>query len=212
MAQVKICGLNSPDAVAAAATADFAGFLFFARSPRGVTADQAAALAAPLPAAVKRVGLLVDPDDATLRDTLQRFPADMIQLHGQETPARAAEIRKVFAVKIMKALPIGDAADVARARAYEDAVDWLLFDARPPKVPGALPGGNAVAFDWALLTGQAWRRPWMLAGGLTPDNVAQAIRVSGAKTVDVSSGVEDRPGVKSVAKIKAFLAAARAIC
>lgn len=212
MTKVKICGLKSAEAVAAAATADFAGFLFFAKSPRGVTAEQAAALAEPLPAAVRRVGLLVDPDDATLRATLAVFRADMIQLHGKETPARVAEIRKTFAVPVMKVMAVGEPADVAAARAYEDVADWLMFDARPPQRPGALPGGNAVSFDWSLLAGQSWKRPWMLAGGLTPENVGEAIRAVRPPAVDVSSGVEDRPGVKSVAKIKAFLAAARAIC
>jgi phosphoribosylanthranilate isomerase len=206
-AKVKICGLTTWQAARAAAAADYAGFVFFARSPRYVTAPQAAKLAAHLPRRVERVALMVDPDDAFLRATLLQFRPDVLQLHGRETPERVAEIRHRFSIKVMKAIGIADAADLERARAYEGVVDLLMFDAKPPE-GASRPGGNAQVFDWSLLAGRSWRVPWLLAGGLDPSNVAAAIRASGAPGVDVSSGVEDRPGHKVPAKIRAFVRAA----
>jgi phosphoribosylanthranilate isomerase len=207
--KVKICGLTTPASVRAAADADFAGFVFFPASPRHVTPEAAAKLAAKLPRAVRRVAVMVEPDDAALRTTLAQFRPDLLQLHGRETPARVAAIRRGFSLPVMKAIAIRDAADLDAAASYEAAADWLMFDAKPPERPGALPGGNAARFDWSLLTGRAWRLPWFLSGGLDPDNVAAAIRRSGAAAVDVSSGVEDRPGHKNPARIAAFIAAAR---
>jgi phosphoribosylanthranilate isomerase len=209
MTQVKICGLNAAAAIRAAATADFAGFIFFPRSPRHVEPDEAARLAAALPRAVRRVAVMVDPDDAMLRNVLAQFRPDLVQLHGAETPERVASIRHGFSIGVIKAVPIAEPHDLDRARAYEEAVDWLMFDAKPPARPDALPGGNATSFDWGMLAGRRWARPWFLSGGLGPDNVADAIRLTGAPAVDVSSGVEDRPGRKSVARIAAFLDAVR---
>jgi phosphoribosylanthranilate isomerase len=209
MTLVKICGLNALDAVAAATSADFAGFAFYPPSPRAVAPAQAGKLAARLPRRVKRVALFVDPDDTALRAVFIHLRPDIVQLHGKETPERVAEIRRAFSVEVMKAVHVGAAADLDAARAYEGVADWLLFDARPPKRPDALPGGNATSFDWALLAGQKWSVKWMLSGGLTPENVGEAVRVTGAPAVDVSSGVEDRPGHKVPERIAAFLAAAR---
>ena len=206
--EVKICGLSTLAAVEAAVEggARFVGFVFFPRSPRVVTPAQAAALAAAVPAGVAKVGLVVDADDETLAEIVEAAGLDMLQLHGKETPARAVEIRTRFGLPVMKAVPIYEAADVDRARVYEDVADRLLFDAKPPK--GATrPGGNALAFDWELLAGRTWRLPWMLAGGLDSGNVEEAVRISGAAVVDVSSGVESAPGVKSPDKIRAFLEA-----
>jgi len=209
---VKICGLSDEAAVAAAVEggAKLVGFVFFPKSPRHVTPARARALARDVPTGVTRVGLVVDPGDDQLVDIVGNASLDMLQLHGAETPARAAEIRKRFGLKVMKVVAIAEAADVAKARAYEAVCDRLMFDAMPPR--GAdRPGGNARAFDWAVLAGLRTRLPWLLAGGLTAQNLGVAVRLSGAKAVDVSSGVEDRPGVKSVLKIKQFLQAAAAL-
>lgn len=210
----KICGVNSLHAAAAAVEggAQFVGFVFYPHSPRHLTPAEAAALAKEIPAEVRKVGVVVDPSDEQLQEILADVPLDMFQLHGAETPARVAEIRLGMGVPVMKAIAIAAADDLDRAAAFQDTADWLLFDAKPPQTMGAaLPGGNALAFDWALLQGRAWSRPWMLSGGITPENVAEAAVASGAEAVDVSSGVEDAPGVKSTPKILAFLrAAARA--
>lgn len=208
---VKICGLNSPDAVRAAAEADFAGFVFYPPSPRHVEPAAAAELAAKLPRDVKRVALTVDADDATLRHILTEFRPDLIQLHGQEPPERVTAIKHQFGLPVMKAIPVHVAQDLAATERYRDVVDWLIFDAKPPARPGALPGGNAASFDWTLLAGKTFGRPWMLSGGLTAANVAPAVHRSGAGTVDVSSGVENRPGEKNVFKIKEFIKAVRAL-
>ncbi len=209
---VKICGLTTPDAVVEAARggADYVGFVFFPPSPRWLSAAAAAALAEGVPAATRRVGLVVDADDALLETILANVPLDMLQLHGNEPPARVAAIRQRFGLPVIKAIGVADTADVRQVPAYEDVADWLLFDARPP-VGSSLPGGNARAFDWALLRGVRCARPWFLAGGLDADNVAAAVDASGAQAVDVSSGVEERPGVKSIAKIARFLRVAAAI-
>jgi len=210
--QVKICGLNTTAAVAAAVDggAALVGFVFFPASPRAVTAEEAARLCAPVPASVIRVGLVVDADDDALAGILATAPLDLLQLHGSESPDRVARIKDRFGLPVMKAVGIATAADIAAAHTYEGVADRLMFDARPPR--GAdRPGGNALAFDWDLIRGQDWPLPWVLAGGLTAANLARAVAASGAQTVDVSSGVEDRPGVKSVRKIKEFLDTAAAL-
>ena len=206
---VKICGLNAPAAVAAAVDggARLVGFVFFPASPRCVTPVRAATLARPVPAGILRVGLVVDADDATLAGIVAEAPLEMLQLHGAESPARVAEVKARFGLPVMKVIPVSGEADLAHAAAYETVADRLLFDAKP--LPGASrPGGNALPFDWTLLRERRWRLPWLLAGGLTAETLAEAVRLSGATAVDVSSGVEDRPGVKNPAKIRAFLAAA----
>ncbi|MBU2090658.1 MAG: phosphoribosylanthranilate isomerase [Alphaproteobacteria bacterium] len=212
MTQVKICGLSTPESVAAAIEggADYLGFVFYPRSPRNVTPEQAALLAAPVPLSVQTVALTVDASDALLQTIIDTMGPAILQLHGHETPERVAEIRQRFGVPVMKVLSVAGPEDVATAHAYEDIADRLMFDARPPKdMANALPGGNALRFDWTLLAGTSWKKPWLLAGGLTPDNVAEAIRISGAPGVDVSSGVEDAPGRKSIPLIQAFLKAAK---
>lgn len=204
---VKICGINDPAAMRAAAEAgaDLVGFVFFPASPRAVTPAQAAALTVPGPG---RVGLFVDPTDAEIAAALAALPLDLIQLHGEETPARCAELRARFGRPVMKALGIAAPADLDRLAAYAPVVDRLLLDAKAP--PGApLPGGNAAPFDWSLTAGRAIPLPWLLAGGLTAENVGDAIAVSGAPGVDVSSGVERARGAKDPARIAAFVAAAR---
>ena len=208
---VKICGLRRPEDVAAAlrAGARYLGFVFFDRSPRHVNPAQAAALAAAVGSDAARVGLFVDPDDDTLRATLAEVPLDIIQLHGDEPPARVAEIRALTGLPVMKAVGIATPADLDRLWDHGLAADMLLIDARP--APGAdRPGGNGLAFDWRLLAGRQILRPWLLAGGLTPENVAQAIRLTGARGVDVSSGVESAPGLKDEALMRSFVARATA--
>jgi phosphoribosylanthranilate isomerase len=163
-----------------------------------------------VPAGITRVGLFVDADDATIASVLDAVPLDLLQFHGSESPARVGEVKRRFAHPVMKVLPIADLEDVAAADAYLDVADRLLFDARPPRRPEALPGGNGLVFDWQLIAGRRWSLPWMLSGGLTQANVAEALRLTGAAAVDVSSGVESAPGIKDTAKIAAFLAAAGA--
>jgi phosphoribosylanthranilate isomerase len=207
---VKICGVNDAAGfdAAVAAGADMIGFVFYPASPRAVTPAQAAGLSGRVVGGPERVGLFVDPDDALLEAVLAALPLDVIQLHGEETPARAAAIRARFGLPVMKALGVAEPADLARLADYAPAVDRFLLDAKPP--PGAsLPGGNAAAFDWRLVAGRAIPRPWLLAGGLTPETVAEALRQSGAPGVDVSSGVERTRGVKDPARIARFVAAAR---
>ena len=206
----KICGVNS--AVATQAVAEtgpaFMGLVFFAKSPRNVTGSRAAELAAMVPPTTKKVGVFVDPSDRELEEILNAVPLDMIQLHGGEAPDRVGEIRAGFGISVMKAIAVASADDLAYVAGFEAVADWLLFDAKPPKtMASALPGGNALAFEWTLLAARRFARPWMLSGGLTPENVGAAAAASGATTVDVSSGVEDEPGVKNPAKIRAFLAA-----
>ncbi len=207
---IKICGIASPAALDAviAARADHAGLVFFPPSPRNVTLADAAALGARAAGRIGRVGLFVDADDALLADAVSAASLDAIQLHGKETPQRAADLRSRFGIPVWKALSIASADDVARAAAYVGAVDLVLFDAKTPK--GTLPGGMGLSFDWSLLT--AWKAPcaWGLAGGLSADNVAEAVRLTGAPLVDASSGVESAPGVKDAGKIAAFCAAVRA--
>ena len=209
MAQVKICGLREPVHVAAAveAGARYLGFVFFPKSPRAVTPAQAAELAGGVPPGIARVGLFVDPGDALLEQVLAQAPLDVIQLHGRESPARVAEVRSLTGLPVMKAVGIAGPEDLPALMDYGLVADMLLVDAKPPK-DAVLPGGNGLAFDWRLLVGRRWLRPWLLAGGLTPGNVAEAIRLTGAKGVDVSSGVESAPGQKDSALIRAFIAAA----
>ena len=209
MSIVKICGLTTPADIdaAVAAGARYLGFVFFARSRRAVTTDTAAALALSVPPGVMRVGLFVDADNDFLGSVLNRVPLDMIQLHGAETPARVAEVKARFGLPVMKAIGVSGPGDLGALWDYGLVADQLLIDAKAPK-DAALPGGNGVAFDWRLLVGRKWLKPWMLAGGLTPENVAQAIRLTGAPAVDVSSGVERAPGVKDPALIRAFVTAA----
>jgi phosphoribosylanthranilate isomerase len=204
---VKICGINDLAAMeaAAAAGAELVGFVFFPPSPRAVTPAQAAAIARPGPA---KVGLFVDPCDDAIAAVVASLPLDLIQLHGEEPASRCAAIRARFGLPVMKALGIAAAGDLDRLADYAPAVDRFLLDAQAP--PGApLPGGNARPFDWTLTAGRTIPRPWLLAGGLTPENVAEAIAVSGAPGVDVSSGVETARGVKDPARIAAFVSAVR---
>jgi phosphoribosylanthranilate isomerase len=209
----KICGLSTSEAVAAAVAsgAAYIGFVFYPPSPRAVTPERAARLCAGVPREIVRVGLFVDADDATIETALAMAPLDLLQFHGGETPERVAESRLKFGRQVMKAVAIAKPLDVLAAARYEEAADWLLFDAKPPLRSDALPGGNGLAFDWELIAGRSWRRPWMLSGGLTAALLADAVRISGAAVVDVSSGVETRPGIKDPEKIRAFLVAARAL-
>lgn len=212
--EAKICGINSEPAMRAAVAggAAFVGLVFYPPSPRAVTADRAAALCAPVPEGVTRVGLFVDIDDAMLDAVAAAVPLDLLQLHGSETPARVREIRKAFGIPVMKAIKVAGAVDVAAAMDYVGVADRLLFDAKaPPEMASALPGGNALAFDWELIAGRAWPLPWMLSGGLDAGNVAEAVRISGAPAVDVSSGVESAPGVKDAVRIRDFLGAVKAL-
>ncbi|MCI4664637.1 MAG: phosphoribosylanthranilate isomerase [Neomegalonema sp.] len=207
--EVKICGVTAPEHLVAAAEAGarWIGFVFEPRSPRAVTPERAAELARSLAGSsdriISHVGLWVDPSDATLAACLSVAPIDTIQLHGSETPERVAAIKARFGLPVMKAISIGEAADLQAIDAYSAAADLLLIDAKPPK--GDLKGGGGVAFDWGLIAGLTWMRPWLLAGGLTAENVAEAVRATGARAVDVSSGVESSRGVKDVAKIRAFI-------
>ncbi|MAM60371.1 phosphoribosylanthranilate isomerase [Maritimibacter sp. UBA3975] len=207
--RVKICGLREPGHVAAAveAGARYVGFVFFPKSPRNVDVATAAALAAEVPPGVAKVALVVNADDALLDEITARVPLDMLQLHGGETPERVAEIRSRYGLPVMKAVGIAEAADLARIDDYAGVADQILVDAKPPK-EAELPGGNGLAFDWRLLQGRHWTVPWMLAGGLTPENVALAAKLTGARQVDVSSGVESAPGEKDAERIAAFLKAA----
>jgi phosphoribosylanthranilate isomerase len=207
----KICGLSSEAGIAAAITggAAYVGFVFYPPSPRAVTPARAAALCAAVPAGMRRVGLFVDADDDAIGAVLDAAPLDILQFHGRETPARVAEAKARFRRPVMKAIAIAAAADALIARGYEDAADMLLFDAKPPARADALPGGNGLAFDWRLIAGHEWRLPWMLSGGLTAELLPEAVRISGATAVDVSSGVERRPGDKDPDKIREFLAVVR---
>ena len=207
--RVKICGLRrlaDVKAVAAAGAA-YAGFVFFAKSPRHLTVDAARPLLLAVPEGLAKVALTVDADDAALDAIVAALPIDMLQLHGHESPERVAQVRARYGLPVMKAVGVADAGDLAAVFEYSLVADQVLIDAKPPK-GAAIPGGNGLAFDWRLLAGRRWLRPWMLAGGLTPDNVAEAIRLTGARQVDVSSGVESAPGVKDAGRIAGFVAAA----
>jgi phosphoribosylanthranilate isomerase len=208
---IKICGMNDAGSIAAAARsgASHVGFNFFPPSPRYVPPAQARTLTANLAPHLTRVALLVDPTDEAIDEAIAAIGAHAIQLHGSETPERVAEVRDRTGLIVIKALPVTTADDLEAAWSY-DAADMILFDARPPQ-DATRPGGNGVSFDWSVTAGFELDRPWILSGGLTPDNVAEAIRVSGAMHVDVSSGVEAAPGVKSPRRIVAFCEAALAV-
>lgn len=207
--RVKICGLRTVQDMAAvvASGAAYAGFVFFPKSPRHLELDQARLLALAAPVGLAKVALTVDADDATLDAIMAKVPLDMLQLHGHESPSRVADLRARYGLPVMKAIGVAHEGDLAALVDYSLVADQLLIDAKPPK-SADLPGGNGLSFDWRLLVGRKWLRPWMLAGGLTPDNIAEAIRLTGARQVDVSSGVESAPGQKDPARIAAFTAAA----
>jgi phosphoribosylanthranilate isomerase len=211
MVEVKICGLSTPETVDAAVRfgARWVGFATYPRSPRNIASDDVLkALGARVPKSVGRVGLFVDPDDALLDQRLATGAIDMLQLHGAETPERVAAIKARTGKPVMKAINVAAAEDVERGiAAYAAVADRLMFDA----AEGTLPGGNARAFDWTILSGRTVPLPWILAGGLTPDNVAEAVKVTGAHAVDVSSGVESSRGVKSIDLIRAFLDRVKAL-
>lgn len=212
--EVKTCGISTEAAAAAAAAggAAFLGFVFYQRSPRAVSFAAAAALIRAIPPGPKRVGLVVNADDEMLRALTSQVPLDYLQLHGEESPARVREIGQLTGKPIIKALKIARSQDLDQAVAYAPLADYLLLDAKaPPTMADALPGGNALAFDWRLLAGRRLPKPWFLAGGLHPGNLARAVELSGAKMVDVSSGIEELPGQKSLAKIADFLETARGL-
>ncbi|MEI9983259.1 MAG: phosphoribosylanthranilate isomerase [Aliidongia sp.] len=210
---VKICGLSTPETVEAAVAggASYVGFVFYPKSPRHVTPARVVDLARAVPGRVQRCGLFVDPDDVLLDQVLSAVPLDLLQLHGRETPERCAALRERYRRPVMKAVSIASAGDVARAESWIGAVDLLLFDAKPPSSPDALPGGNGVAFDWRLLAGRSWPLPWMLSGGLNAGNLREAVRATSAPAVDVSSGVETSPGIKTPALIREFLEIAKGL-
>lgn len=206
---VKICGLRNLADVRAVsqAGAAYAGFVFFAKSPRHLTLEEALPLALAAPPGLAKVALIVNADNAFLDELTQKVPLDMLQLHGAETPRRVAEIKSRYGLPVMKAVGVAGIDDLPRLESYLSVADQILVDAKPPR-DAELPGGNGLTFDWRLIAGRRWPIPWMLAGGLTPQTVAEAVRVTGARQVDVSSGVERALGVKDAEKISAFVAAA----
>ena len=207
--RVKICGLRTADHVRAAADAGaaYVGFVFFPKSPRNVTVAEARDLAADVPVGIAKVALVVNADDALLDDIAEQVAIDILQLHGSETPERVAEIRSRYGLPVMKAVGVADGSDLSALDDYAKVADQILVDAKPPK-DADLPGGNGLSFDWRLIAGRRWPVPWMLAGGLDASNVAEAVALTGARQVDVSSGVETAPGQKDAAEIAAFVAAA----
>ena len=207
---VKICGLTQPGDVnvVAQAGAVYCGFVFFPKSPRNVSFEQAAAMAVEAPIGLAKVALTVDADDAFLDALTERVPLDMLQLHGAETPERVRQVKLRYGLPVMKAVGVADADDLPALDAYMRVADQILVDAKPPK-NADLPGGNGLTFDWRLVAGRRWTVPWMLAGGLTPANVAEAIAMTGARQIDLSSGVESAPGVKDKTMIRAFMAAVK---
>lgn len=208
--RVKICGLRTTadvDAVAKAGAA-YAGFVFFPKSPRNVTVPEARVLAHAAPVGLAKVALVVDATDALLDEIVEGVPLDMLQLHGHESPERVAEVRARYGLPVMKAVGVADEGDLAAVFEYSLVADQILVDAKPPK-NADLPGGNGLSFDWRLVAQRRWLCPWMLAGGLTPQNVAEAIRLTNARQVDVSSGVESAPGVKDALRIAEFVRATR---
>ncbi|NNE79629.1 MAG: phosphoribosylanthranilate isomerase [Silicimonas sp.] len=208
--RTKICGISTVDSLNTAvdAGAAYVGFVFFPKSPRYLELAQANALAIEVPPGVAKVALVVNADDAELDAITAHVPLDMLQLHGAETPERVSEVREKFGLPVMKAIGVADQSDVAKIDTYSRVADQLLIDAKPPS-QGGLPGGNGLTFDWRLIANRRWSVPWMLAGGLVPENVAEAIALTGAKQVDVSTGVESAPGVKDNDLIRAFLRAVR---
>lgn len=209
--RVKICGLSTQEGLQAVAGtgAAYVGFVFFPKSPRNVSIERARELALATPVGLAKVALVVDADNTFLDAITDAVPLDMLQLHGHESPERVLEIKARYGLPVMKAVGIADASDVPNIDIYNAVADQILIDAKPPK-SATLPGGNGLSFDWTLIAKRRWPKPWMLAGGLTPDNVAEAIALTGATQVDVSSGVEVGVGIKDNAKIAAFVAAALA--
>lgn len=207
---IKLCGIATMQALdaAIAARADYVGLNFFPPSPRNISLSDAATLAARAEGRITRVGVFVDADDGAIAEAIAAASLDILQLHGSETPERAAQLKAQFGLPVWKALTVASQADVARAHAYAGAADLILFDAKTPK-GAALPGGMGLSFDWSLVANWKGPIPWGLAGGLTPDNVAEAIHLTGAPLVDTSSGIESAPGVKDVDKIAAFCKAAQ---
>lgn len=212
-ARVKICGLSTPETVDASvsAGADYLGFNFISRSPRFVSIEAAPELAARVPSTVLKVALSLDADDAAFDAMVKAIRPDILQLHGAEPPERLLALKARYGIPLMKAIGVAEPGDPETGDIYRDSADLLLFDAKPPKsMAGALPGGNGLVFDWSLIAGHRPDMPWMLSGGLTAENVAEAIRITGAEAVDVSSGVETAPGRKSPELIEAFIKAAKA--
>jgi phosphoribosylanthranilate isomerase len=203
--QVKICGINSVEAADAAvdAAADFAGLVFYRKSPRNLAPDQARALAARMRGRLSLVALFADAGDEEIAAAVGAAAPDFLQLHGGESPERVSAVRTRFGVPVIKAIAVAEASDLVGAARYD--ADMLLFDAK-----GAAPGGNGAAFDWQLLRGRSFTKPWLLAGGLNAGNVGRAIGATGAPGVDVSSGVETAPGVKDARMIREFISEARA--
>ncbi|MEL7027366.1 MAG: phosphoribosylanthranilate isomerase [Pseudomonadota bacterium] len=206
--RVKICGLSTAETVAAAvdAGAAYVGFVFFEKSPRNIDFSTARGLAEAVPPGVIKVALTVNADDAFYDQLLANVPLDMLQLHGSESPDRVAEIKARTGLPVMKAVGVAGPEDVAQIAAYEAVADQILVDTKPPEGSDR-PGGNAVSFDWSLVADRSWKTPWMLAGGLNTGNVKDAVRISGADQLDLSSAVESAPGVKDPALIRAFMAA-----
>lgn len=207
---VKICGLANVDDVRACADAgaNYMGLVFFEKSPRNITIPAARELALAAPLGLAKVALVVNPSDAELDAITGTVPLDMLQLHGRETPERVTEVKARYGLPVMKAVGIADGDDLPKLESYFGVADQILVDAKPPK-GGELPGGNGLSFDWRLIAGRRWPCPWMLAGGLTPENVAEAVKMTGAKQVDVSSGVEDASGQKNAELIQKFVQSSR---
>ncbi|MEL6683261.1 MAG: phosphoribosylanthranilate isomerase [Pseudomonadota bacterium] len=210
--RVKICGLRDGSAVKAAvdAGAAYLGLVFFPKSPRNISIDDAAKLAGTVPAGIAKVALVVDADDALLDTLVRRVPLDILQLHGHESPERVNDIKTRFGLPVIKAVGVGGPDDLAQLELYGKVADQLLVDTKPPKGANR-PGGNGATFDWSLIAKRRWPVPWMLAGGLTPTNVAEAVATTGARQLDLSSAVETAPGVKDPTLIKTFMDAVRAI-
>jgi len=208
--RIKICGLRkSADIVAAVdAGAAYVGFVFFPKSPRHLGFETASVLAASVPAGICKVALTVNADNALLDQLVEKVPLDMLQLHGSESPDRVAEVKDRYGLPVMKAVGVADETDLLALLEYSHAADQILVDTKPP-AGAALPGGNGLAFDWRLIAGRRWVVPWMLAGGLTSENVNEAIRLTGANQVDLSSAVESAPGVKDPALIATFCRAVK---
>lgn len=210
--RVKICGITSQQLMrdVGNAGAQYAGLVFFEKSPRNLSLDKARSIALEAPTGLAKVALVVNPSDRFLDSLTTTVPLDMIQLHGSETPQRVSEIKQKTGLPVMKAIGVAEQDDLKKLDVYATVADQLLVDAKPAK-DAILPGGNGSAFDWSLLQGRRWTGPWMLAGGLNPENVAQAIAITGTQQIDVSSGVEIRPGEKDKQKINAFVRAAQHI-
>ena len=207
--RVKICGLTSSEALAASVRsgAAYVGFNFFPKSPRNLMIEAARSLVLEVPEGVAKVAVLVDADEDLLDEIMANVPLDMLQLHGNETTERVTFIKTRYGLPVMKAVGVANAPDLESIEAYSSVADQILVDAKPPK-EAVLPGGNGLTFDWRLVAGRRWSVPWMLAGGLTPDNVGEAVRLTGAQQVDVASGVESAPGIKDISAISSFIEAA----